>query len=152
MLAGFWSAARCGRKRRVRMMGAVRLVFTSFAMAVSVEVEGSVREKELMMPALMKTVSMFGKDFVISVTLLGRVWKSVTSSCGGRGLAGLEREIVGMRGRTCRVSRPESSFCNAVRRSLTATCDDDFLSKSVEAPGEAFTQAGGGSNDQDGVH
>lgn len=44
MEAGFLSAKRCGRTRRVRINGAVRLVVISVAIAVSLEVAGSVKE------------------------------------------------------------------------------------------------------------
>jgi hypothetical protein len=80
MDAGFFSARRCGRRRRVRRSGAVRLVSISAAIALGSEVEGSAKEKEDMMPALRKTVSMVGKDLMISETLEGRASKSVTSS------------------------------------------------------------------------
>ena len=78
--AGRLSASRCGIRRRVRMMGAVRFVVISAAMESELEVEGSANDGDCMMPALRKTVSMAGKDFVISSTLDGRVWKSVMSS------------------------------------------------------------------------
>jgi hypothetical protein len=35
---------------------------------------------------------------------------------------------------------------------LPATSDDEFLSKSVEAASEAFTESRGGANNQDGIH
>jgi hypothetical protein len=62
------------------MMGAVRLVVTSVAMAASEEVDGSAKDWEDMMPALRKTVSIVGKDLVISEILAGRVSKSVMSN------------------------------------------------------------------------
>lgn len=80
MEAGFLSAKRCGRTRRVRINGAVRLVVISVAIAASLEVAGSAKEMEFMMPALMKTVSMVGNEVEISEILAGRVLRSVTSS------------------------------------------------------------------------
>jgi hypothetical protein len=77
---GFLSARRCGRTRRVRINGAVRLVVISVAVAVPLEVAGSAKEMKFMMPALMKTVSMVGKEVVILEILAGRVLRSVTSS------------------------------------------------------------------------
>lgn len=80
MEAGFLSAKRCGRTRWVRINGAVRLVVISAAISVSLEVAESVKEMEFMMPALMKTVSMVGKEVMISKILVGRVLRLATSS------------------------------------------------------------------------
>lgn len=78
-------------------MGPVTLVLISSMMAVSESAGGSAKEKELMMPALMKTVLMFGKDLVSSETLDGRVAKSVTSSLGGVSQLGMyEGELNGL--------------------------------------------------------
>jgi len=62
MQAGFLRARRCGRKMRVRINGAVRLVVISAATAVSIEVVGSAKEMEFMMPALMKTAKRCGHN------------------------------------------------------------------------------------------
>ena len=64
----------------MRINGAVRLVVISVAVAVPLEVAGSAKEMKFMMPALMKTVSMVGKEVVILEILAGRVLRSVTSS------------------------------------------------------------------------
>ena len=61
MEAGFLSARRCGRTRRVRVNGAVRLVVISVAITV-LEVAGSAKGMEFMMPALMKIAKRCGYD------------------------------------------------------------------------------------------
>jgi hypothetical protein len=51
---------RCGMRRRVRRMGAVRLVVISEMMEVGVEAVGSVKEKDFWIPAQRRTVLIVG--------------------------------------------------------------------------------------------
>lgn len=52
--------ARCGKKARVRSIGAVTFVFISEMIDASVELEASAKENDFWIPALMKTVSRSG--------------------------------------------------------------------------------------------
>jgi len=152
MEAGFLSAKRCGRTRRVRINGAVRLAMISVAIAASLEVVGSAKEDEV-------------HDASVDEGCVDG-WEG-GSDFGDLGREGLEvghvelndllahRTQKGIRGLLLTYRANLEAWKLLLQCSeavLSATSDDEFLSKSVEAASKTFTESRGGSNNQDGIH